>query len=85
MARGLNARHRFHYRGEVAIAWTLRDRVVTGAIVGMRSAAQTKQILRLAEFRLSLDEILEIEEYLKANPVRDVTMAPFPRSKGNSG
>ena len=55
--------------GEVAIAWTLRDPVVTGAIVGMRSAEQAKQIVRSAEFRLTADEILEIERYLKANPV----------------
>jgi aryl-alcohol dehydrogenase-like predicted oxidoreductase len=55
--------------GEVAIAWTLRNPVVTGAIVGMRSAEQAKQIVRSAEFRLSPDEILEIENYLKANPV----------------
>jgi aryl-alcohol dehydrogenase-like predicted oxidoreductase len=55
--------------GEIAIAWTLRDPVVTGAIAGMRSAEQAKQIVRAAEFRLSSDEILEIEKYLKANPV----------------
>ncbi len=55
--------------GEVAIAWTLRDPVVTGGIVGMRSAEQANQIVRSAEFRLSSDEILEIEDYLKANPV----------------
>ncbi len=55
--------------GEIAIAWTLRDPVVTGAIVGMRSAEQAKQIVRSAEFRLSKDEILEIENYLNANPV----------------
>jgi aryl-alcohol dehydrogenase-like predicted oxidoreductase len=55
--------------GEVAIAWTLRDPVVTGAIVGMRSAEQARQIVRSAEFRLGSDEILEIEGYLKANPV----------------
>jgi len=55
--------------GEVAIAWTLRDPVVTGAIVGMRSAEQAKQIVRSAEFRLTPDEVLEIEDYLKANPV----------------
>jgi len=55
--------------GEVAIAWTLRDPIVTGAIVGMRSAEQAQQIVRSAEFRLSPDEILEVEEYLKANPV----------------
>jgi aryl-alcohol dehydrogenase-like predicted oxidoreductase len=66
--RGIGQRHR-RTPGEVAIAWTLRDPVVTGAIVGMRSAGQAKQIARSAEFRLSPDEILEIEEYLKTNPV----------------
>ena len=66
--RGISERHS-RTPGEVAIAWTLRDPVVTGAIVGMRSAEQAKQIVRSAEFRLSPDEILEIEEYLQANPV----------------
>ena len=66
--RGIGERHN-RTPGEIAIAWTLRDPVVTGAIVGMRSAEQAKQIVRSAEFRLSSDEILEIEEYLKANPV----------------
>jgi len=55
--------------GEVAIAWTLRDLVVTGAIVGMRSAEQAKQVVGSAEFRLSEDETIEIENYLKAHPV----------------
>ena len=66
--RGIGERHS-RTPGEVAIAWTLRDPVVTGAIVGMRSAEQAKQIVRSAEFRLSPDEILAIEEYLQANPV----------------
>ncbi|MGA2337313.1 MAG: aldo/keto reductase [Terriglobales bacterium] len=66
--RGIGKRHG-RTPGEIAIAWTLRDPVVTGAIVGMRSAEQAKQIVRSAEFRLSSDEILEIEKYLKANPV----------------
>jgi aryl-alcohol dehydrogenase-like predicted oxidoreductase len=66
--RGIGERHSCT-PGEVAIAWTLRDPVVTGAIVGMRSAEQAKQIVRSAEFRLRADEILEIEEYLQANPV----------------
>jgi aryl-alcohol dehydrogenase-like predicted oxidoreductase len=66
--RGIGERHS-RSPGEVAIAWTLRDPVVTGAIVGMRSAEQAKQIVRSAEFRLTADEILEIEKYLKANPV----------------
>jgi aryl-alcohol dehydrogenase-like predicted oxidoreductase len=55
--------------GEVAIAWTLRDPVVTGAIVGMRSAEQAKQIVCAAEFRLSTDEVGEIEDYLNINPI----------------
>ncbi len=55
--------------GEIAIAWTLRDPVVTGAIVGMRSAEQAKQVVRSAEFRLGKDEIVEIENYLNANPL----------------
>jgi len=65
---GIGNRHG-HSPGEVAIAWTLRDPAVTGAIVGMRSAEQARQIVRSAEFRLAPDEILEIEEYLRANPV----------------
>jgi len=66
--RGIGERHS-RTPGEVAIAWTLRDAVVTGAIVGMRSAEQAKQIVRSAEFRLSPDEIFEIEDYLQANPL----------------
>ena len=66
--RGIGDRHG-HTPGEVAIAWTLRDPVVTGAIVGMRSAQQAKEIIRSAEFRLSSDEVLEIESYLKSHPV----------------
>jgi aryl-alcohol dehydrogenase-like predicted oxidoreductase len=53
----------------VAIAWTLRDPVVTGAIVGMRSSQQAKEIVRSAELRLSSDEVHEIESYLKRHPV----------------
>ena len=66
--RGIGDRHG-HTPGEVAIAWTLRDPVVTGAIVGMRSAEQAKQIVRSADFRLSREEVSEIESYLTAHPV----------------
>ena len=58
-----------HTPGEVAIAWTLRAPVVAGAIVGMRSAQQAKEIVCSAEFRLSNNEVLEIESYLKSHPV----------------
>jgi aryl-alcohol dehydrogenase-like predicted oxidoreductase len=49
--------------GEVAIAWTLRHPAVTAAIVGMRSAEQTKGVLGALEFRLSDAEIAEIESF----------------------
>ncbi|HZT37612.1 MAG TPA: aldo/keto reductase [Bryobacteraceae bacterium] len=47
--------------GEVAIAWTLRRPEVTGAIVGMRSAEQVKGVIGALEFRLSAEEIAEID------------------------
>ena len=54
--------------GEVAIAWTLRHPAVTGAIVGMRSARQVDGVIGGADFRLSADEIGEIEQF-RAAPV----------------
>ena len=50
--------------GEVAIAWTLRNPAVTGAIVGMRSPAQVDGVIGALEFRLSQAEIDEIESFL---------------------
>lgn len=47
--------------GEVAIAWTLRNPAVTGAIVGARSAAQANGVMKAAELRLSEEDIAEIE------------------------
>jgi len=47
----------------VAIAWTLRHAAITGAIVGMRSAAQAREVLGALEFRLSTEEIAEIEAF----------------------
>ncbi len=51
--------------GEVAIAWTLRHPVVTGAIVGGRNAAQVEGIVGAGEFRLTEEEISRIGEHLK--------------------
>jgi len=51
--------------GEVAIAWVLRLPEVTGAIVGFRSPQQVAGISGAAEFRLSPDEIEEIESAQK--------------------
>ncbi len=47
--------------GEAAIAWTLRNAAVTGAIVGARSAAQAEGVMRAAELRLGQPDIAEIE------------------------
>jgi aryl-alcohol dehydrogenase-like predicted oxidoreductase len=49
--------------GEVAIAWTLRHPMVTGAIVGGRSAAQVEGIIGAAELRLGDADIAEIEQF----------------------
>jgi aryl-alcohol dehydrogenase-like predicted oxidoreductase len=48
--------------GEVAIAWTLRDPVVTGAIVGVRSREQLKGIIGALEFRFNENEIESKDE-----------------------
>lgn len=47
--------------GEAALAWVLHHSVITGAIVGVRSAEQVSGIIGGMEFRLSAEEITEIE------------------------
>ena len=47
--------------GEAALAWVLRNPVVTGAIVGVRNAEQVSGIIGGMEFRLSAEEVAEIE------------------------
>lgn len=54
--------------GEVAIAWTLRLPAVTAAIVGGRNAKQVDGIIGAADFRLSEQEIDEIEKFVRENP-----------------
>lgn len=49
--------------GEVAIAWTLRRPEVTAAIVGMRSAKQVDGVIGAMDFRLTDEEIREIESF----------------------
>lgn len=48
--------------GEAAIAWTLSNSAVTGAIVGVRSAEQVSGVAGALEFRLSWEEAGEINE-----------------------
>jgi aryl-alcohol dehydrogenase-like predicted oxidoreductase len=59
--------------GEVAIAWTLNHPAVTGAIVGIRSPRQVSGIIGALEFRLSSDEMGEIETALQGNTVNAVS------------
>jgi aryl-alcohol dehydrogenase-like predicted oxidoreductase len=47
--------------GAVAIAWTLRQPAVTGAIVGFRSARQVDGLLASAVLRLTPDEVSRID------------------------
>ncbi len=47
--------------GEVAIAWALRNPVVTGAIVGARTAKQVDGFIGVGDFTLSPEVIAEIE------------------------
>ena len=62
--REIGTRHRLT-PGEVAIAWTLKNPAVTGAIVGFRNPKQVSGIIGAAEFVLPPAEMAEIEDALK--------------------
>jgi aryl-alcohol dehydrogenase-like predicted oxidoreductase len=49
--------------GEVAIAWTLRQSAVTGAIVGARNAQQAEEVMRAGDLRLTDEDLHEIEAF----------------------
>jgi aryl-alcohol dehydrogenase-like predicted oxidoreductase len=50
--------------GAVAIAWTLKNPAVTGAIVGVRSAQQVDGVIGAAEIQLNSNDLLEIEQVM---------------------
>ncbi len=50
--------------GAVAIAWTLRNPAVTGAIVGVRNAQQVEGVIGAAEIELNTNDLLEIEQVM---------------------
>jgi len=58
--RAVGARHG-RSPGEVAIAWTLNHPAVTGAIVGARNAKQVEGIIGAMSFRLTSQELTEVE------------------------
>jgi aryl-alcohol dehydrogenase-like predicted oxidoreductase len=61
--RQLAARHDRSVGG-VAIAWTLHNPAVTGAIVGARTARQAEGVMRAADLNLSNEALNEIEPLL---------------------
>jgi aryl-alcohol dehydrogenase-like predicted oxidoreductase len=65
LVRLLRALGRLHGRtpAEVAVAWVLHNRAVTGAIVGARRPGQVRDVVGAADFRLSPRELAEIEAF----------------------
>jgi aryl-alcohol dehydrogenase-like predicted oxidoreductase len=64
LLKDIGTRHG-HSPGEVALAWTLHNPAVTGAIVGLRRPDQIHGTLGALVFRLSDTEIAEIESFLQ--------------------
>lgn len=54
--------------GVVAVAWTLENPAVSGAIVGARNPHQIEELIPAAEFRLSESEMKQINQFLQENP-----------------
>jgi aryl-alcohol dehydrogenase-like predicted oxidoreductase len=52
--------------GVVAVAWTLHNPAVTGAIVGLRNVSEVAEIAPALEFQLSLDEYERIREHVSS-------------------
>jgi aryl-alcohol dehydrogenase-like predicted oxidoreductase len=50
--------------GTVAIAWTLRNPAVTGAIVGVHRAQQVDGVIGAASIELNNSDLLEIEHVM---------------------
>jgi len=64
LLRGLAADHRCTV-AEIAIAWTLCNPAVTGAIVGLRNPDQIDGIIGAHEVRFSDSELKRIEQFLQ--------------------
>jgi aryl-alcohol dehydrogenase-like predicted oxidoreductase len=58
------ARRHNRSAGEVAIAWTLHNPAVTGAIVGARNARQAEGVMRAGDLRLTNEDVSEIETFV---------------------
>jgi aryl-alcohol dehydrogenase-like predicted oxidoreductase len=58
------ARRHDRSAGEVAIAWTLHNAAVTGAIVGARNAHQAEGVMRAGELHLTDEDVSDIETFV---------------------
>ncbi len=67
LLKTIGARHNVT-AGVIAIAWTLHNPAITGAIVGGRNAQQVEGFIPAASFRLTEAEYAEINAFLQANP-----------------
>ena len=54
--------------GEVAIAWTLHNPAVTGAIVGVRKPEQVDGIIKGGVIKLELDDVEALRNFITTNP-----------------
>jgi len=70
LLREIGVRH-LRTPAEVAIAWTLHNPAVTGAIVGLRGPQQVRGVLGAATLRLSKQDLVEIEEALAQESLVD--------------
>src|SRR5579875_2605354 len=61
--------------GEVALAWTLNNPAVTGAIVGLRRADQVQGVVGALSFRLTPDEVSEIEAFFGSKAAKEAVSA----------
>lgn len=53
--------------GEVAIAWTLLNPAVTGAIVGMRRPDQVEGVIKSGEIELTKENVKTLEDFVNAD------------------
>ncbi len=67
LLKTIGARHN-QSAGEVALAWVLRRPEVTAAIVGARKPGQLKELVGAADYRLTQQELTEIDTFLRDNP-----------------
>jgi aryl-alcohol dehydrogenase-like predicted oxidoreductase len=53
--------------GAVAIAWTLSNPAITGAIVGLRKSDQVESVVKTVEIKLTSEDIHVLEDFVKSD------------------